>query len=148
MKTITVALVAVFTALTLAINIYGPKIPAPYAPFLIYQFWEIPIVVAFLAIGVIEGLIIAVINMIVLLVYYPGALLLGPVYNFMALLSMLLGVYVTYRIAIRRFNGEDLSNFLRQHFKLIGVVSTVVGIVLRVTIMTGVNYVALQQPPQ
>jgi riboflavin transporter FmnP len=139
-------MIAVFTALTLAINVYGPKIPAPYAPFLIYQFWEIPIVVAFLAIGVVEGVIIALINMVVLLIYYPGALPLGPVYNFIALLSTLLGVYIIYRIATHRFRAENSSNFLRQHFKLISISATVMGIVLRVAIMTGVNFFALQQP--
>ncbi|MGZ4851010.1 MAG: hypothetical protein ACXV2C_06500, partial [Candidatus Bathyarchaeia archaeon] len=58
MNTKKLTLIIVFIALTTALNIAGPKIPAPYAPFLIYQLWEIPIVVAFLAIGQKAGLII------------------------------------------------------------------------------------------
>lgn len=136
-----------FAALTVAINIYGPKIPAPYAPFLLYQFWEIPIVVVFLAVGIVEGAAVAVINMVVLLVYYPGPLPLGPVYNFIALFSMLLGVYVTYRVAVGRFKAENLTLFLRQNFKVIAILATAFGITLRVVIMTVVNYLVLQQPP-
>jgi riboflavin transporter FmnP len=52
MNTKTLALTIVFTALTIAINVAGPKIPAPFAPFLQYQLWEIPIVIAFLSIGI------------------------------------------------------------------------------------------------
>ena len=147
MKTTKIALTAVFAALTVAINIYGPKIPAPYAPFLLYQFWEIPIVVVFLAVGIVEGAAVAVINMVVLLVYYPGPLPLGPVYNFIALFSMLLGVYVTYRVAVGRFKAENLTLFLRQNFKVIAILATAFGITLRVVIMTVVNYLVLQQPP-
>ena len=147
LRTVKIALTAIFAALTIAINLYGPKIPAPYAPFLVYQFWEIPIVVVFLTIGVAEGLAVALINMGILLVYYPGPLLLGPIYNFIAVMSMLLGVYLVYRIATRRFSATDLSSFLRQHIKLISVFATLAGVVLRVAVMSIVNYVALQQPP-
>ena len=58
MNTKKLTLIIVFIALTAALNIAGPKIPAPYAPFLIYQLWEIPIVVAFIAIGPKAGIVI------------------------------------------------------------------------------------------
>ena len=51
MNTKTLAFIIVFAALTIAINVAGPKIPAPYAPFLYYQLWEIPIVISFLVLG-------------------------------------------------------------------------------------------------
>ena len=51
METKRLTLIIIFIALTTALSIGGPKIPAPYAPFLYYQLWEIPIVVAFLAMG-------------------------------------------------------------------------------------------------
>jgi riboflavin transporter FmnP len=141
------SLIIIFIALTLALNVAGPKIPAPYAPFLFYQIWEIPIVIAFLVIGPKEGVIIAVINALVLLVVFPGALLLGPIYNLIAVLSMLLGVYIPYRIVIRGCKTENISQFLREHLEMIAISATALGIVLRVAVLSVVNYFALQQGP-
>ena len=72
MNTKRLTLIIVFIALTTALNIDGPKIPAPYAPFLYYQLWEIPIVVAFLAMGPKAGVTIAVINTLILLAFFPA----------------------------------------------------------------------------
>ena len=48
MNTKAISLTIVFTALTVALNpnLTGIFLAAPYAPFLIYQIWEIPIVAA------------------------------------------------------------------------------------------------------
>ena len=74
MNTKTLALIIVFVALATALNIAGPKIPAPYAPFLFYQLWEIPIVLAFIAIGPKVGIAVTVINTLILFaVFNPGA---------------------------------------------------------------------------
>jgi len=95
----TIAAIIVFTALTLALNLSPIKIPAPYAPFLIYQIWEIPIVAAYLLYGTKVGVSVAVINAIALLIIFPGALPTGPLYNLIAILSMLGGIYVVQRAA-------------------------------------------------
>jgi riboflavin transporter FmnP len=145
MNTKTLAFTIVFTALTIAINIAGPKIPAPYAPFLLYQLWEIPIVFAFLALGVAAGLTIAGINTIILLVYYPGSILFGPIYNLLAILAMVLGIFIPYLIATRRCK-ENLTTFLRQHAKMIIISATALGILFRVAITSFTNYFLLQQP--
>jgi riboflavin transporter FmnP len=147
MNTKNLTLIIVFIALTTALNIAGPKIPAPYAPFLIYQLWEIPIVVAFLAIGVKAGLITVVVNSLILLATFWGALLLGPIYNLIAVLAMLLGIYIPYKIATHGCKVENLGNFLRQHIKMISIAATALGIIFRVVVMSAVNYLALQQPP-
>ncbi len=147
MNTKKLTLIIVFIALTTALNIAGPKIPAPYAPFLIYQLWEIPIVVAFLAIGQKAGLIIVALNTLILLATFWGALLLGPVYNLIAVLAMLLGIYVPYKIATHGCKLENLGNFLRQHVKMISIAATALAIILRVAVMSAVNYFALQQAP-
>ncbi|HUK84478.1 MAG TPA: hypothetical protein VLU95_01310 [Candidatus Acidoferrum sp.] len=147
MNTKQLTLIIVFIALTTALNIAGPKIPAPYAPFLIYQLWEIPIVVAFLAIGPKAGVAIVGVNTLILLATFWGALLLGPVYNLIAVLAMLLGIYIPYKISIHGCKPENLSNFLQQHVKMISVAATALGIILRVIVMSAVNYVALQQAP-
>jgi riboflavin transporter FmnP len=146
MNTKTLALIIVFTALTLAINIAGPKIPAPYAPFLLYQLWEIPIVFVFLAIGIIPGLIVVGINTIVLLVYYPGAILLGPIYNLLAILAMILGVFIPYLLITHR-HKENMQTALKQHATLLIVSATALGILLRLAITSFTNYVLIQQPP-
>ena len=147
MNTKTLALSIIFTALTLAINLAGPKIPAPYAPFLIYQLWEIPIVFTFLALGLLAGLITAGINTLILLVYFPGFLPFGPLYNLFAVLAMMLGVFVPYLISTRGCKKENLSTFLRQHSKIITISATALGIIFRVAVTSATNYFLLQQAP-
>jgi len=141
------SLIIIFIALTIALSIAGPKIPAPYAPFLFYQLWEIPIVIAFLALGPKAGITIAVINALILIAVFPGPLLLGPVYNLIAVLSMLLGVYVPYKIATHGCKIENLNNFLRQHIKMISISATALGITLRVAVTSVTNYFFIQQSP-
>jgi len=146
MNTRRLTLTIIFIALTAALNVAGPKIPAPYAPFLIYQVWEIPIVVGFLAMGPKIGLAITAINALILFAVFPGSLPTGPFYNLIAVLSMLLGIYLPYKLATRNCPTENLSNFLQQHFKLISVSATTLGIALRIAITTPTNYLALQLP--
>jgi len=134
----TIAVVAVFSALTVALVLSPAKIPAPYAPFLKYQIWEIPIVTAFLLYGPLVGVSISIINTIVLLGVYPGDLPTGPLYNFTAVLSMLLGIYIMHRFAVKRFSEgrETILTFS----------STSLGIILRVGVMSIVNWVFLRYP--
>ena len=53
---------------------------------------------------------------------------------------MLLGIYIPYKIATHGCKTENLSNFLQQHVKLIGISATALGIVLRVIVTTVSNY--------
>ena len=93
------SLIIIFVALTIALNVVGPKFPAPYAPFLFYEIWEIPIVVAFIALGPRIGIATAVLNTLVLLVAFNPGLPTGPIYNLIAILPMFLGIFIPYRIA-------------------------------------------------
>ena len=138
MNTKTIAVVAVFTALTVVLVLSPAKVPAPYAPFLKYQIWEIPIVTAFLLYNPGVGVLISVLNTVVLMGVYPGDLPVGPLYNLAAVLSMLLGIYV-----VNRLIGEHSS---RRRKTIIAVSSTALGTILRVGIMTIVNLVFLQYP--
>ena len=144
--TVRLALIGVLAALAIALNVAGPKFPAPYAPFLYYQVWEIPLVVAFLAIGPIEGIIVSVINTLLLFAYFQGSLPSGPFYNLIAVLSMFIGIYIPYKLATLKCPTEKLSDFLKQHIKLITVSATATGIITRVVVTTIVNYFSLQQP--
>lgn len=106
-----IAAIIVFTALTLALNLSPIKIPAPYAPFLIYQVWEIPIVAAFVLYGPKVGVPVALINTLILLIIFPGALPTGPFYNLAAILSMLIGIYIVQKVAFafRSLNNEYVT---------------------------------------
>ncbi len=146
MNTKKLTLIIVFVALAAALNAAGPKIPAPYAPFLYYQLWEIPIVLAFLAIGPKEGVAVTFLNTLILFaVFNPGANA-GPLYNLRAILAMLVGIYIPYRIAAHGCRTENLGDFLKNHIKMISISATALGITVRVLVTTVVNYFALQQP--
>jgi len=140
MNTKTLAAIIVFTALTVALNpaVSGIGIPAFYAPFLIYGLWEIPIVAAFILISPAVGILISILNAVVLFGFFPGALPTGPFYNLIAIFSMLLGVYVGRRFfAFEPTKGQNVIK--------IAAASTILGIVLRVAVMTVVNYFTLPQ---
>lgn len=138
MDTKTIAAIIVFAALTIALNLSPIKFPAPYAPFLIYQIWEIPIVTAFLLYGTRVGIPIAILNTIILIAVFPGLLPTGPLYNLAAVLSMLLGIGI-----IKFFIKK---NSPRNQVLLAGLFTTS-GVILRTVIMIIVNYVFLRFPP-
>jgi riboflavin transporter FmnP len=144
-KTRALALVIIFVALAVALNVYGPKIPYPFAPFLFFQLWEIPIIVAFLLIGPKTGISVGVINTLILFAVFPGELPSGPLYNLTAVLSMMLGIYLPYRLATRGCKSESLSKYLRKHVAVLTTSATALGATMRVLMMTIVNYFALQQ---
>lgn len=89
-----IAAVIIFSAVAIMLNLSPLKIPAPFAPFLIYQIWEIPIVAAFLLYGPKVGVVVSVVNTFALFVIFPGALPTGPLYDFAAVLSTLFGIYI------------------------------------------------------
>jgi riboflavin transporter FmnP len=139
MNSKTLATVAVFAALAIVLSISPLKFPAPYAPFLKYQVWEIAIVIALLLYGIKMGVSISVINALVLTVVFPGDLPTGPLYNLIAVLSMLLGIYIIQRVAGKRFS--------RGKWVILAALSTVAGIITRVTVMSIVNWIVLRYPP-
>ena len=141
MNTKALATTIVFAALTVALNpgVSGVGVPAPYAPYLIYGLWEIPIVAAFLLISPASAIIITLLNSVVLFAFFPGPLPTGPFYNLIAVFSTLLGLFIA-QIFIKRESAD------RQTLVKIMTGSTILGIVLRVAVMTLVNYVTLQQP--
>jgi len=140
MNSKTIAVIAIFAALTVALTITSPvRIPAPPpVSFLKYTVWEIPIVVAFMLFGSSVGVVVAIINAIVLLAVYPGDLPVGPLYNLTAVLSMLLGIYVTHKLITKGFKMQSKT--------LLAAMSTALGGMLRVGIMTIVNWTFLRYP--
>jgi len=135
-KTRKLAAIGAFAAVAIILNRIV-VIPAPYLPFLSYEVWEIPIVVAFLAFGVTVAFPAAITNFLILLLF-PGVILAGPLYNLIAILSMLLGVMFAQKLLELR-QGTAFSGRV--------VLSTLLGIAMRVSIMTIVNASLLQLPP-
>lgn len=143
-----IATTIVFAAVTVALNpaISGIAIPAPYAPFLFYQIWEIPIVAAFVLISRKSGIAIALLNALILFALFPGFLPAGPFYNLFAVLSMLSGIFIAHKILIRRPSKEETPNSTLQFEAKMITLSTAIGITLRVGIMSLVNYAVLRYP--
>ena len=148
MDTKTLSTTIVFAAVTVALNpaISGIAIPAPYAPYLLYQIWEIPIVAAFVLISRKSAISIALLNAVVLVTFFPGALPSGPVYNLIAILSMLLGIFIVQKTFKNKNSAESQLNESEYTKTRFVTLSTVFGIILRVVVMTLVNYVVLRYP--
>jgi riboflavin transporter FmnP len=146
MNTKTLALTIVFAVVTIILNPAFTNIvfPFPLATFLFFQIWEIPIVIAFILIGPKSGVTITIINTLVLLAVFPGASPTGPFYNLAAVLSMLLGIYLAYKLVASKQKTEN-STF--RCGTIIAAVSTALGTIFRVGIMSIVNYVFLRFPP-
>ncbi|MEE9586091.1 MAG: hypothetical protein V3W09_04240, partial [Nitrososphaerales archaeon] len=115
------------------------KVPAPYAPFLIYELWEIPIIAAFFLYGARLGITVAIINFLSLMIIFPGQLQAGPIYNLIAIFSMMLGILLAYRMA-------GLSSRLHSSAWLFWL-ALILGVSARVAVMTVVNALLLPMPP-
>jgi|TARA_B000000460_G_scaffold86355_2_gene60105 riboflavin transporter FmnP len=116
-------------------------IPAPYAPFLIYQIWEIPLFICLLLFGPTAAVISGIINFISLLIFFPGQLISGPIYNLIAIYSSYLGIILVKRTIIKNHKFD-----YKISFKNI-IMVTASSMILRTLIMTIVNYIALPRPP-
>jgi riboflavin transporter FmnP len=148
MNTKKLALTIVFGALTVALNpaFTNLALYAPFATGLIYQIWEIPIVIAFLIISPVAGVAITLLNTGVLFAVYPGILPTGPFYNLAACLSMQLGIYISYMIA-KKITQRKGQNPLGQFEPKWIALATAMGIIFRVSFMSVLLYFALPQPP-
>ena len=129
------SLEALLTALAIILNL-TISFPAPYATFLTYEIWEVPIVLALLILGLRSGVTVAVLNSVVLELVKPGALPTGPLYNFAAIVAMFVGILAAQRVAKRRgWGGATLF-----------ATSTSLGVLTRTSIMTVVNAIILPLP--
>ena len=145
MDTKTLSITIVFASVTVALNpaISQIAIPFPPLPFLLYQIWEIPIVAAFILISRKAAVSIAILNAAVLTIFFPGALPTGPFYNLIATLSILFGIYIIQKVLKNKKENQKGSEYAKT--KLV-VLSTVSAMILRVVVMTLVNYIVLRYP--
>jgi riboflavin transporter FmnP len=140
------ALTIMFAALAIALNPTFTQIQmaAPFAQGLIYQIWEIPIVVALLIISPIAGVAISLLNTLVLFAIFPGYLPTGPAYNLAATLSMQVGIVAVLIFGKKVFcKNQDTAALFKPKW---AITATVAGIFTRVAFMSVVLYFALPQP--
>jgi len=137
MDTKRISLVAIFAALAIILNpdVSRISIPAPFAPFLPYQVWEIPIFVAFTLLGPKPGLFIALIGSIALLAFHPGVIAVGGI---MACVAMLGGFYLAYKLVTRNVPREKMPSTRKT------VIATTAGaVIFRTVVMAVQNYYML-----
>jgi len=137
----TVTLIVALAALAIAANpvVSGIGLPFPPLPGLIFNLWETVIIVAFFLTGFGGGFAVAIINAVFLLAVFPGpSQALYPLTNTIAVSSMMIGVYLAYRILTRGHNqGERPS----QNKTLIYY--TLSAMVLRIIVMAPIMYALL-----
>ncbi len=147
MNTKKLTLSIVFAALAIALNpdFTHLAVAAPFAQGLIYQIWEIPIVVALLVVGFAASALISILNTAVLFAVFQGILPTGPAYNLAASLSMQLGIFIAYLLAKRFIKLSNIECGKEYSPRWIAV-STAFGITFRVVFMSILLYFALPQP--
>ena len=123
---------AMFTAIAVVLN--GFTLPAPYAGFLLYGVWEIPVALALLILGFRGGVFVAALNGLSLEFINPGGLPTGPLYNLFAEVSMFVGILLAERLVKGRGRA------------LLVACATGAGAVMRTGVMTLVNWLVLAQP--
>jgi riboflavin transporter FmnP len=134
MNTKAIASTAVFTALTIMLT--RILIPAPYLPILFYEIWEIPVVAALFLIGPKEGALVLLLTTGFSFLFFPALAnpAMSPAAGLVACGSMLIGVFLGSRLSFRL--GLAFTDSKRKSM----IISTVLGIVFRVVIMTAFVY--------
>jgi riboflavin transporter FmnP len=127
-----ISLSAVFSALAVMLTMTNLTIPFPLLPYLRFDFSEIPVTSAFFLIGPQYALLSSVIYWIVLTIRAGD--ILGPAMKFAAVASMIIGFWAASKIT----RGEKA-----QRLRTLVISGLFIGIVLRVVVMSLINYAVL-----
>jgi uncharacterized membrane protein (DUF2068 family) len=84
------------------------------------------------------GVLISIINTLVLIAVFPGALPTGPLYNLAAILGMLLGIGMI-KIFVERHSPKNEA--------FVAALLTISGAVVRALLMALINWALLRFPP-
>ncbi len=120
------ALAAMFSAMAVVITLTNITIPFPILPYLKIDFTEIPVIISFYMLGPIYGLITSTIYWIILTIRAGD--FLGPAMKYAAVVSMILGYWLTERI----IRGK------RRITKLI--IGTLAAVLVRIFVTSIINY--------
>ena len=113
---------------------------------LVYQIWEIPIVIAFLIVSPLAGITVSLLNTGVLFVIFPGVMPTGPLYNLLATLAMQIGIYVAVAIGKKIYCCKNPQANIYAGGKCL-LIATGLGVLARVAFMSVILYFALPQVP-
>ncbi len=121
-----IALIIIFTALAVALNPIG--IPSVFLPGWSFRFWEIPIVIVFLLLGLKGGVTVALLHTLAELTIFPSPVgILGPPTALLGTLVMLLGLYAAEKLLKRKaFRNENLRIRPAAYFTALGTISRMV----------------------
>jgi len=109
MRTTSITLIAVFSAIAIVLN--PLKIPAPLLPGFNHRIFEVPVVIAFLLLGFKLGSIVGILHVIGQMIFFTGPIAgLGYPMGFIALLNMMLGIYVAKTLVKRRLFRNRISS--------------------------------------
>ena len=141
------AMIIIFTALTVILlpRFSGIAVPS-FIQGIPFQIWEIVVVTAFFLLRLKSAVAIALLSTAVRLVASPGVPFILPLSNLVAVLSTLLGVFLAYRLMVRKVPQETPISGLK-----LAVSATGLGLVFRVGIMLAYLYVVtilLATPPR
>ena len=148
MNTKKLAITILFAALAIVLNptLTHIALPYPFMQGLVYQIWEIPIVIAFLIVSPIAGIAVSLLNTCVLFAIFPGAIPTGPLYNLLATLAMQIGIYIAVAIGKKICYRKNPKTNIYASSKWL-IAATGLGILTRVVFMSVVLYFALPQVP-
>jgi len=131
-RTKEIAASSTFGALS-AIAAFAPlSFPFPLIPYLKFDLAEIPVTFAFLTFGPVPGIVSSILYLIILNFFGQFAPI-GPTLKFLAVVSMLLGIWV----------GGILSRKLKFNLLATSILIGIFSIIIRVVILTVANYVVI-----
>lgn len=140
-NTVRIAAVALFGGLAALLTVFPLDFPFPLIPYLRFDLAEIPIFIAFMLFGPAAGLLTCTTYLGVLLPITMGEWLwpIGPFLKFFAAASQVVGMYLGFRTycLIKR---SSYAAFFTQLM--------ILGMVLRILVMTLANYAVLTMTSQ
>lgn len=126
-----ISLVIVFAALSIILNSRFPGLVIPsFFPGLWFYFWEIPIVIALLLLGLRYAVSIALINGVILFAVFSGPGFNNPAANLLASITTLFGVYLAKKLIIDRYSKKQRISKPKET-----IISTGFAMLIRVLIM-------------
>lgn len=134
-----ISLVIIFAALTIVLSPTVSRIAIPsFFPGLYYNLFELPIVIMLLLMGLKPGITVGLIAFFALLPLNPRYIYVS---GFLAWLSMIVGVYIGYRLVNRNAQQEKPLSARKAVLYI-----TVGAIILRTVVMAIQNYAMLRLP--
>lgn len=132
-----ISLIALLSGIALILRL-TVEFPFPLAGYLKLEIWEIPVYVALLAYGLRLSLGTAGIVYLIVQVFASGPLPTGPIFNFVAVLSTVVGAFPV--LYLLRKHGDPTRSWR------IAAAVTASGALVRVGIMTIYNQIMLPLP--